>query len=280
MPEHPRTAVVRAWRKRRAYGRQAPTDRVPAAPLAALILDTKAATGLSYLQLARAIGWQERHLWDIVKRTERPGAYVWRATDERLRAALAAVPRPDPVRETAAPLPPAGWVSAERPRRQVRSMMALGWSGTWIATELGYVNQTGVPWLYRADRLTAPVAARVDALARRVGDRRGPSHRTARHAARMGWHVPGAYNDATGELIPGAALAVADTPAARRQLRDARRARVGELHAEGMTIRQSAERLMAEQLVAPTIKLGACERLVTRDREWIEQHTIEHREAS
>lgn len=260
-----RAAVAaRAARRRRAYGQPSPYEQVPAAPLAALLEQAKRDTGLSDANLAPLLGMKSPYLGMLRRRTG-PDAVVQRRTDERLRAALARIPRPDPERERPMPLPLSGRVSAERPRRQVRCLMALGWSSKWIALELGY-RHGRVPWLYRGQTLTAAVAARVDALAVRVGDQRGPCERTRRVAREKGWHVPGAYNDATGELLPWAVPAPPGTVAARRQDREARIAHVAELTLAGMGLRQTAELLLREGYVPRTTALGAVCRLVSRDR--------------
>ncbi len=122
----------------------------------------------------------------------------------------------------------AATVDATGPRRQVQSMMALGWTGSWIAEQLGHKHSgTGPPQFFYGhgasgsltSRMTRDLADRISALAERVGDTPGPSSSTAKRSKARGWHVPGAYGD-DGELnlrfVVGHPWTLADAHAATR----------------------------------------------------------------
>lgn len=91
---------------------------------------------------------------------------------------------------------------AKRALQQARSMMALGWSSTWIAAELRLPNPSndGLRILRDSQRIDAGLALRISQLAERIGHTRGPSARTATMAAGKGWYPPAAY-DEDGDLI-------------------------------------------------------------------------------
>lgn len=88
-------------------------------------------------------------------------------------------------------------VPARRSIQMVNSLMALGWTGVWIAQQLGLANpeRDGVRRLRASNRINAGTARKVSELVHRVGHMQGPSRNTAKHAAKQGWYPPAAYND-------------------------------------------------------------------------------------
>jgi len=155
---------------------------------------------------------------------------------------------------------PNSFVPAKRATQQVRSIMALGYSGRWIAEQLGYGGQTNIAFVSQhRTRITLETAQRVDALARRVGDRPGPSERARRAAHRSGWRVPGAYTD-EGDLIPGAALVDEEETKSGRVA--VRRLAVQEMLTEGLTHEQIAGRLgVSRYVIEKDISRGGLEQI-------------------
>jgi DNA-directed RNA polymerase specialized sigma24 family protein len=139
-------------------------------------------------------------------------------------------------------------------------MMALGYSGRWIAEQLGHRGQTNVAFiLQHRTQVTLEMAQRVDALARRVGDRPGPSERARRSAYRSGWRVPGAYTD-EGDLIPGAALADEEETQSGRVA--VRRQAVQQMLTEGLAHGEIAQRLgVSRYVIEKDISRGGLEQM-------------------
>lgn len=156
-------------------------------------------------------------------------------------------------------------VPSKRPHQQVMSMMALGWTGAWISMRLGHSEScgTGAPQFmyHRWDWMTRDLAGRIDALAREVGDRPGPSSRTATRARKRGWFVPGAY-DNEGNLLPGAVRTDDRREAAAEEAeqRVLLRARVAEMRSRRM---QPAD--IAAALSVPKSRVDAAVR-------WLDRH--------
>jgi DNA-binding CsgD family transcriptional regulator len=144
-------------------------------------------------------------------------------------------------------LPHESYVRLDRPRQQVQSLMALGWTGPWISERLGIKSTgTGPPdFMYRrANRMTRELADKIDALYREIGDRPGPSRLTAMRSASRGWHVPGCY-DEDGTFLPWAVRQSDEIEAAKqRKIEIAeRREQVWALTEQGLQPQEIADRL-------------------------------------
>lgn len=171
---------------------------------------------------------------------------VYRETQERVLAGLHwALRNPTWSR-------PSKDVPSDRAWQQVRSLEALGWPLATLMTEIGYKHPVQQPPWARP-MMNRRTAERVQQLYDRLSGTRGPSARAAAHAARLGWHVPLAYDD-DGHLIPEAIPNDLTRAAERREDRQARTDQVAALTAKGLSTAEIAE------------ALGITDRTVTRAR--------------
>lgn len=99
-------------------------------------------------------------------------------------------------------------VPADTARRHVQSLMALGYTGRWIAEQCGYTSgQSNLSFMQKNDDvITVDVSRQVAALVEQYGRTEGPSTRSKRAAARNGWWPPAAYDEdgtLNLRLLPG-----------------------------------------------------------------------------
>lgn len=87
------------------------------------------------------------------------------------------------------------YVDATVTHRQLTALYALGYNWRWLSEQLGYATRLGARKFMDVDTVTAAGAAKVAALAKRVGDKPGPSEAARRHAKTVGWKVPAEYDD-------------------------------------------------------------------------------------
>lgn len=206
---------------------------MPVGPVHAHVMALLAHDGFTVAAVARAADVAPKTVWQITRNdTER----VRYGNANRLLALTA-----DAVAAECRLVP------SKKPIQQVKSMMRLGHRGQWIGARLGYAEScgTGAPqFVYkRTAYLTRDLADRIDALAREVGDRPGPSPLTAKRAAARGWHVPGAYDD-NGDLIPWAVRLDerAEAAAEAREQREQNAERIIALYESGVGPQGIADR--------------------------------------
>lgn len=98
----------------------------------------------------------------------------------------------------------AAHVPNRRAIQRCKSLMANGWRMADLNAHLGYRNRsTGLPFLSRpGGTITQDLDRRVEAMYADLGDRCGPSEKTARMMRSRGW-LPPIYYDDDGHLIPG-----------------------------------------------------------------------------
>lgn len=188
---------------RNLRGETAPLTRVDPGPAADAV--ARLAEHVSVVAIAHTAAVTHNTVWSLLRRD--PDHTIARRTEVALLALTV-----EQVRQV---MPDHMLVSSKRAAQRVRSMQALGYRGQWLAARLGSPGQAGVPFLCRkTEWITRGLERKVDALAAEIGDRWATPEnsgmearniaRVRAHAARQGWHVPGAYDD-DGNLIPGAA---------------------------------------------------------------------------
>ena len=199
---HSRASKVRALRRMRSGGSQ-----VPVGPLREHVRSLTAHAGVTTRVVARVAGLSSDTLYGITG-----GAYktVRLPTAEAILAVT--------YQRVLEHLSPDALVPTFRPRQQVYSMMAQGWSGVWIVTQIeANGNPSGQTALYfikkNSPYCTVDTANKVAALAERVGASEGPSPHARSAARRKGYWPLAAYDD-DGTLnfrrLPGHPWADAD----------------------------------------------------------------------
>lgn len=148
--------------------------------------------GGSVTAIADASGLEK----DVVRACARRTRTLLRADSARLILDVT----PERMRRCAAHVPP------RRAIQRVRSLMANGWRGRDMHPYLRYGNaSTGLPFLSRPHRnISQDLDRRIEAMYAALGDKPGPSPRTAARMRVRGWHPPICYDD-DGHLIPGIA---------------------------------------------------------------------------
>ncbi|QIK82425.1 hypothetical protein [Sanguibacter sp. HDW7] len=169
--------------RRVAYGRERLTDATPAHNH----LDHLRAAGMSWLQIARALGWSTA----ATKRARTLG----RMERDRAAAILALK-----VTVSLDDLPDGRMVPAVGTRRRLQALACLGWSVKALA-EAYRVHYSLLDRAMRGDLTTARTARTVRgmyddlSMRRRAGGRPSAVARTLNDAARRGWAPPLAWDD-------------------------------------------------------------------------------------
>lgn len=157
----------------------------PAAPWKALVESWIAAGGTA-IAISRASGLTPDVIYGLL-REARPT--VRRTTVDALGATT--------LDDVMAHLPERSLVSSATAMRQVRCLMAQGFTGRWIVEQVGgKTEQSNLAFVVQnRQQITVKMARDIDALARRVGNAQGPSTRTRSIAVKRGWWPLAAYDD-------------------------------------------------------------------------------------
>lgn len=175
----------KAGELRRAQGSPAYVDPTPARRRLQQLLDA----GLTLSQIEQATGVHRTGLRVIL------GTFPGRSTAKGIRPETATkILSYGPATQKHGLVDPTGT------RRRLQALVAIGWTQTWIAAELGVVNST-VRYLLRGDAARPVLVATRDAVAAlyaRAQDHPAPPSRQAtracRIAARHGWAPPTAWD--------------------------------------------------------------------------------------
>ena len=87
------------------------------------------------------------------------------------------------------------YVDATGTVRRIRALQALGWRYADIDAAVGHAERGWAHNLTAQDRVHVDTAEKVQAAFEQLAMTRGPSERVRRHAARMGWAPPLAWDD-------------------------------------------------------------------------------------
>lgn len=174
------TAKAAAYRRRRAYGRQTPTDRVPIEP-SQRTLQRLYAAGYTDNQLARLCGLTNQQ----TNRIRQRGSWVTRETAERI-ARGADMAKRVPARDLLADR----YVDVTGARRRIQALMTQGWGVEHLGRQLGHSRGYLSPLLYGGRQITPALEQSVRDLYERLWNTTGPSTSTRIRSLKRGWATP------------------------------------------------------------------------------------------
>lgn len=225
------TRKQQSYRRRRAYGRPAPTDRVPIGPSQETLRRLYDA-GYTDNQLARLCGLTNQQ----TNRIRQRGSWVTVETAERIaRGAVMAkkVPPRDLLAER--------YVDAVGARRRVQALMTIGWGVEQLGVELGHSGGYLSPLLYSGRQITPRLDQAVRDLYERLWNTTGPSSSTRLRSLKRGWATPLELDDERIDDPTYVPVLHRLTPAVdRKQRREQAIATVAQLSARGISAEQIA----------------------------------------
>ena len=194
-----------AWARRRrrlmAYGRWEPTQQLDPAPVRDHIANLRN-FGLSLESIARLAGEHPSSLSTLTQPNNL--AYAKTITGERATRILS-------VRFDIDGIPADSRVNNAGTRRRIEALARNGWSLRHLGDRLGVTPQSVYGYRTRSG-LTAANARAIRDLYDELWDQRGPNERVRRHAERLGWASPLAWDDDTIDDPNATPDLGADTP--------------------------------------------------------------------